>query len=51
MVGTTDVDVGKGIGEVEELVRDAKVRDGFPYEERFFCAWVNGFAFAEDGGN
>lgn len=35
MVRAADVDIGKRIGEVEQLVRDAQIRDGFPYEQRF----------------
>ena len=49
VVGAADVDVGEGVGEVEQLVGDAQVRHGFPYEEGFLCARVDGLAFAEDG--
>ena len=51
MVGTADVDIGEGVGEVKELVRDAQVGDGFKYEERLFCVWLDGLALAEDGGD
>ena len=49
MVGAADVDVGKGVGQVEQLVGDTQVRHGFPYEEGLLCARVDGLAFAEDG--
>lgn len=49
MVGTADVDVGEGVGEVEEFVRDAQIGNGFPYEKWLFYPWVDGFAFTEDG--
>lgn len=49
MVGAADVDVGKSVGQVEELIWNAEVWDWFPHEERFVCARVNDFAFTENG--
>lgn len=51
VVRAADVDVGEGVGEVEKLVRDAQVRDGFPYKQGFIRVRVYLLAFAEDGIN
>jgi hypothetical protein len=48
VVRAADVDIWQGIGEVEQFIGDAEVRDRFPHEERFLCTRVDGFAFAED---
>lgn len=46
VVGGADVDVGEGVGGVEEFGGGAEVWDGFPYEERFSGAGVQFLAAA-----
>jgi len=49
VVGTADVDVGQGVGAVEELAGDAEIRDRLPYEERLRGVGIEGFAPSQDG--
>jgi hypothetical protein len=48
VVRAADVDVRKGVGEVEQLVGNAKIWHGFPDKEWLLCLWVDRFAFAKD---
>lgn len=50
VVGRADVDVGEGVGGVEEFGGGAEVGDGLPDKQRFFGAGVEEFAVPEDGG-
>ncbi len=50
MVGGADVDVGQGVGAVQEFGRCAEIWDWFPNEQRFRTARVEGFTTTQNRG-